>query len=114
MKLIEKWAYIYAHTTRAVNSGSDKITDGLKKYMGQDESIIADKINSELIDLGKKPHRYEYKQTMDRFLPDYYIKSFLQDHLNSTSWESVDNRTKKACYKGYPKYKLPDWNKIST
>lgn len=99
--------------TYLLNSGSDKITDGLKKYMGQDESIIADKINSELIDLGKKPHRYEYKQTMDRFLPDYYIKSFLQDHLNSTSWESVDNRTKKACYKGYPKYKLPDWNKIS-
>ena len=94
------------------NSGDERILKGCMKYMGDDLAVIEDRINTELIDFGKKPHKYQFGLTLDKFLPDYDIKKFLQDHLNATSWESVNEKVKKACYKGYPNRSLPAWDKI--
>ena len=94
------------------NSGHESILNGCKKYMGTDENIIENTVNMELIDMGKKPHRYLFNETMDRFLPDYYIKKFLQDHLHAASWESVSENVRKICYKNYPAQNLPIWENI--
>ena len=96
-----------------LNSGNTRVIEVCKNYMGDDDNVVIDRINRELIDLGNKPHKYSYNETLDKFLPDYYIKQFLQDFLNATSWDSISEKVKKLCYKGYPNRQLPDWNKIS-
>ena len=42
--------------------------------MGQDENIIEPKISAKLIEMGKKAHKYRFNVTLDKFLPNYYIK----------------------------------------
>ena len=95
-----------------LNSGSDKILNGCKRYMGDDNATIEDIVNNELIELGKLPHKYVHGNNFDKTLPDYNIKKFLEDYLNATSWESVPEAVKKICYKNYPARKLPNWNNI--
>ena len=96
-----------------LNSGNTRVIEVCKNYMGDDDNVVIDRINRELIDLGNKPHKYSCDETLDKFLPDYYTKQFLQDFLNATSWDSISEKVKKLCYKGYPNRQLPDWNKIS-
>lgn len=98
--------------TFQMNSGSERILNGCKKYMGDDNTVIEDIVNNELIELGKMPHKYVYGLTLDKALPDYNIKKFLEDYLNATSWESVPEAIKKICYKNYPARELPNWNNI--
>ena len=95
-----------------LNSGSERILNGCKKYMGDDNIAVEATVNNELIELGKLPHRYIYGETFDKTLPDYNIKKFLEDYLNATSWESVPEAVKKICYKNYPTRQLPNWNNI--
>ena len=95
------------------SSGNTRVIEVCKGYMGDDDNVVIDRVNKELIDMGNKPHRYTYEETMGKFLPDYYIKRFLQDFLNATSWDSVHEKVKKICYKGYPNRTLPDWEKIT-
>lgn len=98
--------------TFQMNSGSERILNGCKRYMGDDHTTIEDIVNNELIELGKMPHKYVYGNTFDMALPDYYIKKFLEDYLNATSWDSVPEAVKKICYKNYPARVLPTWNNI--
>ena len=95
------------------NSGKTRVIDGCKKYMGDDDNVVLERMNNELIELGNQPHKYSLDQTLDKFLPDYYIKKFLQDFLNATSWDTVSDKVKKICYKGYPNRQLPNWDKIT-
>ena len=60
-----------------INSRSQSILNGLKKYMGDEKDVIMSVVNTELIELGKKTHVYCHGQTMDRFMADYYIKKVL-------------------------------------
>lgn len=95
-----------------LNSGNERILTGCKKYMGDDNTSIEDIVNNELIELGKLTHKYDYGHTLDKALPDYYIKKFLEDYLNATSWNSVSDEVKKMCYKNFPARQLPNWNNI--
>ena len=81
--------------------------------MGDDDNVVIDRVNTKLIAVRNRPHRYSYNETLDKFLPDYYIKQFLQNLLNITSWDRVSDKVKKICYKGYPNCTLPDWDKIT-
>lgn len=94
------------------NGGYESILNGLKRYMGEDENVIENNVNSDLIEMGKKPHRYLFNQSMDGFLPDYYIKKILEEHQHAVSWESVSENVKKICYKNYPAQQLPIWENI--
>ena len=41
----------------------------------EDDNIAVDgKVNNEIIDLCRFPHRYMYGNTLDKMLPDYNIK----------------------------------------
>ena len=96
----------------ALSSGNTRILDTMKGYMGNDNDVVQERVNTELSELGNKPHLYLFDETLDKFLPDWYIKQFLQDYFNATKWDDVNKDNKAACYKGYPKRELPDWNKI--
>ena len=63
--------------------------------MGDDNTTVEDIVNNELIKLGKLPHKYVHGNNLDKTLPDYNIKKFLEDYLNATSWESVPEAVKK-------------------
>lgn len=93
--------------------GAIRVLDSCKNYMGGDDDVVIDRVNNELIAIGDRLHKYTHNETLDRFFPDYYIKKFLMDFLNATSWDTVNENTKKICYKGYPTRTLPDWNKIA-
>ena len=81
--------------------------------MGDDDTLFIVRINTEMVDLGNKPHRYSLDETLDKFFPAYYIKRFLMNSLDATSWDSVSNNVKKVCYKGYPGRQLPNRDNIS-
>ena len=95
-----------------LNNGNERILTGCKKYMGDDNTAVEDIVNNELIELGKLTHKYDYGHTLDKALPDYYIKKFLEDYLNATSWDSVSDAVKRMCYKNFPARQLPNWNNI--
>ena len=95
-----------------INSGNTRVIESCKKYMGDDDNLVLERINNELIELGNKPHKYSLDETLDKFLPDYYIKKFLQDFPNANSWDKVSEKVKKICYKSYPNRQLPNWDKI--
>ena len=95
-----------------LNSGNEGILNGCKKYKGEDNIAVEDIVNNELIELGKLSHNYVYGNTLDKALPDYYIKKFLEDYLSATSWDSVSEDVKRTCYKNYPARQLPVWNNI--
>ena len=62
--------------------------------MGDDDTLFIVRINTEMVDLGNKPHRYSLDETLDKFFPAYYIKRFLMNSLDATSWDSVSNNVK--------------------
>ena len=81
--------------------------------MGGDDTAVIDRVNTEMTDLGNKPYRYSFNETLNTFLPDYYIIFFLVNSLDATSWDSVIDNVEKVCYKGYPGCQLPNLDKIS-
>lgn len=95
------------------HAGFTPILNSLKGYMGEDENIVESKVNAELIEMGKKAHKYRFNATLDKFLPDYYIKRILQDHFHATSWDTVSEKIKRVCYKSYPNRELPVWDQIT-
>ena len=92
----------------SLNSGNTRVIEACKGYMGDDDNVVIECINKELIELGNKPHRYYHDETLDKFLPDYNTKQFLQDFLNATYWDAVSKKVKKIFYKGYPNCQFPD------
>ena len=67
-----------------------------KPILGDDDTVIIDHINTAMINLGSKPHRYSLDENLHKFFPDYYIKRFLMNSLDATSWYSVSNNVKKS------------------
>ena len=80
--------------------------------MGDDRNGASARVITTMIDLGNTPHRYSFDETLDKFLPDYYIKHFLENSLNATSQDTDNNDVKKICYKGYSDCQLPNWENI--
>ena len=80
--------------------------------MGDDDTVVVDRINAEMIDLGNMPDRYSLNKTLDKFLPNYYIKRFLANFLDATYWDSESANVEKLCYKGCPGCQLPNRDKF--
>ena len=95
------------------HAGFTPILNGLKNYMGHDENIVESKVHAKLIEMGKNTHKYRFNVTLDKFLPDYYIKKILQDHFHATSWDTELESKKRVCFKSYPNRKLPVWDQIT-
>ena len=91
-----------------LSGGNNRVIEVCRNYMGDDDNVVIDRINREMIYLGNTPHRYSFDETLDKFLPDYYIKTFLHNFLNATFWDTFSKKVKKICYTGYPDRQLPN------
>ena len=91
-----------------LNSGNDAILKGCMKYMGDDHTAIEDTVNTELIELGRQPHKYHYGETLDKMLPDYYIKKLLEDSI-STQLPGIQSTTmsRKLATRDSPRVSCP-------
>ena len=84
---------------------------------GRDETQTANNIAVEFDKyLGGNGLDYEWGVTLDKMWTNYYIKQFLKDHVDVSSWEDMSTEAIKACYLYYdPKSTrvvLPDWHTI--
>ena len=84
----------------SLNSGQNKVIEVCKRYMGDDDTVFIDCINTEMINLGNKPHRNSLDETLDKFVPDYYIHHVLVYSLDATSRDSVSDNVKKYAIQG--------------
>ena len=66
----------------SLNSRNNRAIEVCNKYMGDDENVIVDCINREMVKLENKPRIYLFDETLDKCLPDYYIKGFLMNYMN--------------------------------
>jgi hypothetical protein len=91
--------------------------DGLFKYCltkgGGNREKAEKTMTAELDAHFKGGPAYHYKVALDKFMVDWDIKEFLQNHLSCNSWEDLDKKSKKACFKYYPTIKFPEWTEIS-
>ena len=53
---------------------------------------------------------YNYDVSLDKFMVDWDIKQFLVDQVGINSWDDLDEESKVACYRDYPKRSLPEWD----
>ena len=91
--------------------------DGLFKYCltkgGGNREKAEKTMTAELDAHFKGGPAYHYKVALDKFMVDWDIKEFLQNHLSCNSWEDLDKKSRKACFKYYPTRKCPEWTEIS-
>ncbi len=55
---------------------------------------------------------FSFDNTLDRFMVDYDIKQFVEKYLGANNWNGISEDDKKACFKDYPKRRVPDWGSI--
>lgn len=75
-----------------LNSGNNRVIKVCKNYIGDDDNAVIDRINIALINIGNKPHRSSFDETLDKFLTDCYLKHFLVSFLNATSCDIVNEK----------------------
>ena len=99
---------------RATGTG---VSGGLYGYLLKnkgdgDETKAIQTMNEELHNHWKGGIEFEHDVPLDKFLVDYDIKQFLQKYAGINSWDDLDEKGKRACYRDYPRRSLPDWHTI--
>ena len=56
---------------------------------------------------------FQHKVPLNKFMVDWDIKDFLGNYVGYNSWEDLENKSKKAGFKHYPRRKCPEWHEIS-
>ena len=69
-------------------------------------------MTAEIHDHYKGGPSYHWDVPLDKFMVDYDIKQFLIEHVGCTGWDDLDDAIKTACFRDYPKRKLPQWDDI--
>ena len=89
---------------------------GLAGYLldkGRGDPEKATKIMAkEIDDFWKHGPSLQYNFHLNKTMVDWDIKQFLTNHVGVTSWDDLDEASKTACFKDYPKKSLPDWDDI--
>ena len=85
--------------------------DGLFKYCltkgGGNREKAEKKMTADLDAHFKGRPTYHYKVALDKFMVEWDIKEFLENRLSYNSWEVLDKKNKKACFRYYPNRKCP-------
>ena len=77
-----------------------------------DRARAAKVMTTEINDHFKGGPAYRYDVSLDKFMVDWDIKQFLTDHVGCNSWDDLDQSSRIACFRDYPKRKLPEWDDI--
>jgi hypothetical protein len=83
----------------------------LEKYGNNtDDDLAARNMTQETNKWWQREIEYDYDNNLDRYMVDYDIKKWVAHHMNATSWDDVDEESKRICFKSYPARNLPEWN----
>ena len=55
---------------------------------------------------------FHYDVSLDKYMVEWDIKQFLNNHVGITSQDNLNKDGRKACFRDYPKRKLPEWELI--
>jgi len=86
---------------------------GMKKYMGDSDNIVENRVNSDLVAFGNKSYVFDYDNTLDAFWTDSSIKEFITEYYDKVSWDGLEESVLQMCYKGYPERTPPIWDGTS-
>lgn len=79
---------------------------------GGDPAKTAKIMMEEIDNFWKHEYTLQYHTHLNKTMVDGDIKEFLINHVGATSWDDLDEASKSACFKDYPKKSLPEWNEI--
>lgn len=77
-----------------------------------DHEKAADRMTAELDAHWSHAYSLQYDVPLNKFLVDWDIKEFLSQRVGITSWDDLDDTSKRACFKDYPRRSLPNWDEI--
>ena len=104
------WVIKYASNLRTEKIG------GLGKFLLDKGAGNPDKaataVTEELDGYYKGGYSLQYDTPPNKYMVDWDIKKILINHVGITSWDELDESTKKMCFKDYPKKTLPGWDDI--
>ena len=91
-------------------------TGGLGQFClkkGGGDPTKAAKVMAEDIDnFWRHGYTLQYDFHLNKTMVYWDIKQFLINHVGVTSWDDLDEASKTACFKDYPKKSLPEWKDI--
>ena len=98
----------------ADNSQADK---GLYNWCvrvkgGSDPAVAARVMTKEIDEHFSGGPAFHYDVALDKFMVDWDIKQFLNEHVGINSWDDLDEAGIKSCFRNYPKRDLPEWQLI--
>ena len=79
---------------------------------GGDLKKAAEVMAEEIDNFWKHGYSLQYNFHLNKTMVDWDIKQFLINHVDVTSWDDLDEASKTACFRDYPKKSLPEWNDI--
>ena len=79
---------------------------------GGDPGKAAKIMTEEIGNFWKHGYSLQYDTHLNKTMVDWDIKEFLINHVGAASWDDLDEASKSACFKDYPKKSLPEWNEI--
>ncbi|MDB4430327.1 hypothetical protein N9140_00035 [bacterium] len=84
----------------------------VQRYGDGNSDTAAKHMTAEINKYWKRDITYVYDCHLDKYMVNYDIKKWAQYNLGATSWDDLDDRCKKACFKSYPRRDIPEWDGI--
>ena len=101
----------YAKSLVDPNRPEKGLYNWLVNAKGKKDPVVAAKVMTQELDAHfKGGPAYNYDVSLDKFMVDWDIKQFLIDQVGINSWDDLDEESKVACYRDYPKRSLPEWD----
>lgn len=84
----------------------------LGKYGDGNFDTAAKNMTAEMNKYWSKDITYEYNCHLDKYMVNYEIKKWVEQHMGVTSWSDLSEEVKNICFKSYPGRDLPEWSDI--
>ena len=68
----------------------------------KDPELAARVMTKEIDEHFKGGPAYHYDGSLDKFMVDFSIKEFLNNHVGINSWDDLNEEGRKACFRDYP------------
>ena len=79
---------------------------------GKDPVVAARVMTKEIDEHFSGGPAFNYDVALDKYMVEWDIKQFLNDHVGINSWDDLNEDGRKACFRDYPKRELPEWELI--
>lgn len=84
----------------------------LTKYGDGNFDTASQNMTAEINKYWSRDITYVYDCHLDKYMVNYDIKKWVEQHMGATSWDDLSDGIKKICFKSYPGRDLPEWSGI--